>query len=296
MKGAPARGGLTADETRRCILLICVSYHSDDLAVRLVESFLRLRSAGCLHIVVVDNSVNDPELRFAGRIEHPQVTVLAPPANMGYFGAASYALSHYLYRHSLPDWVIVANVDLTVTDAAFLERLIGYPQASDLAVIAPSIRSRLTGHEQNPFLLRRPSRWRMMFYKYLFRVYWLLILYRLLGVAWKRLKGLPRMESHSGRDLGTPRTKVVYAAHGSFMIFSREYFVRGGNLNYPSFLFGEEMFVAESARRLGLQILHDPGFQVVHEDHAGTGVVMPRHLARELARSAAYCADSYFPS
>jgi len=60
----------------------------------------------------------------------------------------------------------------------------------------------------------------------------------------------------------------VYAVHGSFLVFSHLFFSRGGRIDEDMFLFGEEAFVAEECRRLGLPVTYDPGMRVDHNEHA----------------------------
>ena len=80
-----------------------------------------------------------------------------------------------------------------------------------------------------------------------------------------------------------------------FLIFSSEYFRAGGSLDFPGFLFGEEVYLAETLRKLGLDAVYEPSLEVVHQEHKSTRLVKSRKMAREVASSAAYCADTYFP-
>ena len=51
------------------------------------------------------------------------------------------------------------------------------------------------------------------------------------------------------------------------MLFASSYFDKGGTLNYPSFLFGEELFVAEQARQLNLTTVFEPSLKIEHQQH-----------------------------
>ena len=65
-------------------------------------------------------------------------------------------------------------------------------------------------------------------------------------------------------------------------------------MEYPSFLFGEEVFVAETARQIGLRVIYHPGLRLSHDDHSSTGLVRSRRLAGLVRASASYIADRYF--
>src|SRR5262249_2176510 len=86
----------------------------------------------------------------------------------------------------------------------------------------------------------------------------------------------------------------IYAPHGSFIAFRRTYFERGGSLNHPVFLFGEEIFVAETARRLGLTISYDRRLEVIHREHKSTGYFPSPRISAYSSQAATYCADQYF--
>jgi len=84
----------------------------------------------------------------------------------------------------------------------------------------------------------------------------------------------------------------IYAPHGSFIIFSREYFERGGSLKPGAFLYAEELFVAETCRRLGLKAVYWPVIQVAHDEHVSTAAnPAVRHF---MATAADYCYKEFF--
>ena len=86
----------------------------------------------------------------------------------------------------------------------------------------------------------------------------------------------------------------IYAAHGSLFVFHRSYFDMGGDLSHGTFLFGEEIFVAETILRLGLTILYDPRFCVVHKEHLTTGQLPSRKVASFARDSSKFCSSSFF--
>jgi hypothetical protein len=60
------------------------------------------------------------------------------------------------------------------------------------------------------------------------------------------------------------------------------------------FLFGEEMYIAETARSLGLQVVYDPMLEVWHDDHTSTGLMPTRRMASYMRESTAFIIDQYF--
>ena len=67
------------------------------------------------------------------------------------------------------------------------------------------------------------------------------------------------------------KTKKIYAPHGSCLVFKDIYFTRGGTLDLPNFLFGEEILVAETALQSGLDVEYHPELVIYDYEHASTG-------------------------
>ena len=266
------------------VVFICVNYNTPLVVPRFVRSVLKLRLAERARVVVVNNP-SSPGERLSLATVDSRVTCVQPSANMGYMGGAAYGLCDFLKDSSFPEWVIVSNVDLEVDCEDFLERLTTFAYGDRVGIVAPRIHSLLTGAEQNPYMSRRPSTFRMRAYTWLNTSYTVAMGYDLAAMVWKRVRG-PRL------DKG--RLESIYAPHGSCMIFHRRYFEAGCTLVNPCFLFGEELVVAEAARCAGLQVVYDPQLTVKHLEHVSTGVLMSRHLFKYARNASRYCAGTYF--
>jgi GT2 family glycosyltransferase len=274
------------------VLLICVKFGSDAETAQYLESLRKLQGQHNLQVLVVDNTVG------AEMPEPPterNFTFIRAEKNLGYFGGARSGLSLYLRDHPLPDWVIVSNVDLLVADSNFLDKLAAFRARPHLGVVAPSIRSALTGRDQNPFMRTRPSAARMHAYKWMFRSWLVLNAYELASASFHKIRNATRTRPDASAGFRENLGGTIYAPHGSFLIFSRDYFRAGGNLDSPYFLFGEEIYLAEVLRKLRLDVVYEPSLEVIHQEHKSTKLVKSRKLAREVASSAAYWADTYFP-
>ncbi len=272
------------------IVLICVNYGSDRETLQWVEAVRRQPGSEKIRMVVVDNTPRGADDDFGTQLQKRMDAIQWIPTagNLGYFGGARFGLDRFLEQFPLPEWVMVSNVDLQFGDAPFFERLLQMRLPEGVGVVAPAIRSALSGREQNPYMTQRPSALRMHFIKWATGTFPRLCLYEW-GARWKaRIAGRLRAMQTAGP------ARPIYAPHGSCVLFRRRYFERGGTLHYPPFLFGEELFVAETARALGLQVFYQPALQIVHREHVTTGRRPTRQTAAWVAASAAYCADTYF--
>lgn len=272
-------------------LLICIKYGADKETERYLESIRSVEAQQRLQVLVVDNTVDG---NWASTSSQGNCRVVQTHTNLGYFGGARYGLSLYLAENPLPDWVIISNVDLLLEGPRLLERLAQLGSIPDLGAVAPRIRSALTGIDQNPYMRVRPSALRMHMYKWLFRSWIILNIYEGLAALFRKIRGgINRLYPESSHPLSQ---ETIYAPHGSFLIFSRYYFERGGDLDFPEFLFGEEIYIAENMRRLGLRVAYEPSLRVTHQEHHSTKLLKSRRVAKYLAYSAAYCADTFFPN
>lgn len=266
-------------------LLLCVHYRSERALRDYLTSLAGLHgAAGRLSVVVVDNSLEGappwlPEVPFPLRL-------VVSAENLGYLGGAALGFSKAREEARDADFVAISNVDLRIDQPDFLDRLEADPGDEDVGILAPAIRSRLTGADQNPFLRFRPSPLRMHVYKWIFSSYPLAAAYERAGRAARRLG---RAEAAAARG-----PEDIYAAHGSFFLLSRAFFERGGTLEYPVFLFNEEIHLAEQARASGLRVVYRPDLEVRHDEHGSIGRYRSRAMVAHAQHATAYCLDQYF--
>jgi len=287
------------------IALIGVSYNSDPSAIRFIEGLSTLLLDDVeFTIILVDNTERHNSEVFFNQIhaKNKHVICIKAQDNLGYFGGARLGLSTYLEKNEYPDWLIISNVDIEFRDPKFLQILKACSNIENIGVIAPAILSIFSQRDINPKIFKRPSKRKMKFYKQIFSNYYLMNCYGLLSAAKFKtsifLKGkLFRKQiirDNKGTRYSTEKWSAIYAPHGSCIIFSKVFFLRGGSLNYPQFLFNEEIFVGETTRKLGLKVIYFPKLKVIDEEHISTGIIRSRRIASYVADSAKFVADTFF--
>ncbi|HPD54248.1 MAG TPA: hypothetical protein PLI08_09910, partial [Bacteroidia bacterium] len=152
-------------------------------------------------------------------------------------------------------------------------------------VAAPAVHSTLSGHQQNPFREERVSITYLKFIRFVYSFYPLYLLYQLLAYV-KRFFRMERTAKGAMRN--------VYAVHGTFFAFSREFFSRGGSLQYGSFLFGEELFVAEQLAGWQSACRYVPELQIEHREHASTGRFKSPRMVKYMQESTDYLIREVF--
>jgi len=271
------------------IQIVVVSYRNNKELISFLEHLADHPSVDRLRITAVANGLATTEveaLRVASAKSMPErLTLIAGAQNPGYFGGASLGLKQTT-ASSQTDWVIVTNDDIRF-DADFFIRLAALPRSADVGVIAPDIFVPGTGLHQNPLYAEKPS------FRRLRTLLWLhrhpLIMRLFMGL--REIRQLRRRR----RPTTTPKESFpVYAPHGACIVFSRHYFTAGGTLDYPCFLYGEEFFVAETARRLRLAVRVEPALRVKHFEHSSTGLLVPAAMARHMHHSLSFILSEYF--
>jgi GT2 family glycosyltransferase len=276
---------------RHKVVWICVFYGSLEPLFELFSNLGKQNSGEDVLICVVDNNESYAEdekfrnFKFENSLE---LKILRPNQNLGYFGAARFAFEQLNLVKNLPEWTIVSNVDLQVLDSDFLEKLKAQKLDSAVGVLAPRIISALDNTEQNPYMLSRPTKKHMNFLKKIFSNDLTAMFYQVASHYKKTIfcsrKALKLLSSQQN----------IYAAHGSFLIFTRSYFAKGANLEHEPFLFGEEITVAENLRKHGLKAFFEPQLVVHHNEHETTGLIPNKKMRGFIADASRFCAEKYF--
>lgn len=219
------------------IAIFCVSYNSDKELEQYQSSLVKAASKAAdqvtLDIFVARNTRDD---------------------NPGYFGGIKREMDKV--DVTVYDYCILSNVDLMV-DEDFFERLATYDCTVNIGWIAPRIWSNAEQRDRNPKILNRYSLRKLQILRTFYQFPILDTLYT------KTLYRKKKFESHPAGD--------IYAGHGSFIILTKRYFERCGKINYPVFLFCEEIYLAEQCLKAGLRVTYVPDIKVTDTEHASTG-------------------------
>lgn len=177
-----------------------------------------------------------------------------PEDNPGYFGGIRRAMLKSDVKAY--DYAIISNVDLTVEEDFFV-KLAAYDCAEDTGWIAPQIWSAQEGRDRNPKIMHRYPLKTLKILKTIFH-------YPLVWDLKRRITSRQKKwETHPAGE--------IYGGHGSFIILTKRYFERCGVIDYPVFLFCEEIWLGEQCRKAGLKVIYEPTLKVSDAEHASTG-------------------------
>jgi len=239
------------------VLIVCVNYNSyQELSSYLdsINGASKREKLVSVKVIVADNS---PSLQVQSYNGYDSIDVETRHFdNLGYLGAAQSIInsSNDIREY---DYIVISNVDLTLKKD-FFEQLASLHFDEDVAMIAPQIWSEEEHRDRNPKIISRYSRTKLkilqMFYRYpiLDRIY--------TRTAYQRKK----------KFAPTPE-RDIYAGHGSFMMLTRTFIERCARLQYPIFLFSEEIYIAELIRSSALRVRYQPKLTVFDSEHISTG-------------------------
>lgn len=163
----------------------------------------------------------------------------------------------------------------------FFLNLLALDVNENVGWIAPQIYSEQEHRDKNPKVIKRYSKNKLrilrVLYKYpLFHKIYTLSLYRMK----KNRSQYPSMD--------------IYAGHGAFMIFTKKMMETYPLIQYPIFLFGEELYFAEIIARAHLKVRYEPSLKVYDEEHVSTSLMKSSLYYKCNFDALTYILDTYY--
>lgn len=287
----------TSEKEYGAVAFVILHYMSDNLTRDCIDSVLRLnngKKGAAVRCVVVDNASGNGSLERL--LEHygddnQAVHFIANPGNLG-FSRANNIGYRYARDSWDPDFIIVANNDIQVTQADFLDALGEIYREKRPYLIGPDIYCERLGFHQSP-MNRFPS----------------------MEMARDMLDHYMKPDTNgSPRDVlkhlgyGTPGVRSLLAKRslrknlelqrafegwkdehsdrmtlqGACLIFTRDFIDTGEDPFSPeTFLYEEENILAWRFAKNGWPVLYTPRLQIVHYNDGATDIVLKDRKAKE---------------
>ena len=268
------------------VLVILVNYGTPAQVIDFCKRVREQDGGDSVGLLVADNSgcfgTADAEGEWAAGLLATGASLYRSGKNLGYFGGARLAFEQHCASNPLPAYVIVANSDILFMDRRFFALLRRMEPDDNVMGIAPDILRAPTLAEandgsfrENPMRRERLSRRSIEIRIWIYRS-------RLLTMAHYLRAWLIRRVSRTA--VARPEAGPIYMMHGSFMILRPVYFERCAGFDFPSFLFGEEIFLAEEVLKAGGEISFQPRLRLMHIGGAST-LKIPSARRRQYERA-----------
>lgn len=234
----------------KSLAIFCVNYNSYkelysyldsiSIAAKEVDKVMKV------DVFVADNTdKHNQEITY--KVTNLNLKIFPYHQNLGYFKAI-----RKMMEDTSPvsyDYTIISNVDIIILSDTF-KLLNSYLATEDTGWIVPSIVSLSNGEDLCPQAIHRYSLNKL-------RLLWLTFRFPFIHYLYAKT-----LYQHKKKTM-TP-AGIVYAGHGSCIILTREYFNRCDIINYPIFLYEEEIYIAEECRLHGLKVVYEPSI-IVHD-------------------------------
>lgn len=248
------------------------NYNNSRLTIQLIESIKTASPNHDIHIVVVDNDSNLHEQNILkdADFSNVKVTLIFNETNEGYFPGLNTGINILNKEKPDSDFIIVGNNDL-VFEASFFEAISGLSKlAKKFPVICPDLLT-LDGVHQNPHVSNPITKFRLLIWKLYYANF---LLSRLIWYLSQRLNRIAVRKDFQGHSMPGP----ILAGYGACYILTPLFFEHYQELWAPSFLMGEEFFLAKQIEQSDMRIYYEPQLLVHHHDHATISKVPSRQL------------------
>jgi len=252
------------------IAFVVVNYFNDDEVIRFVESYLLKDDSSNVQVYILNNGSKKPEYLESKINFNSRITLIQASNNSGYFGAFNLALDyHKAHFDFIPDIFVLCNTDLKIESSDWIQQLLIAADNPQIGLIGPSLISSLTGKQQNPFLIDRLDSKKIDRLLFFFNSYLGYLIYQSLYYLKAKLKSTSITQSNS--------PTLCYAIHGAFIAMTSN-FIRTASADFKNapFLYSEELFLAEIAKKHSYKSFYIPSIKIIHDEHSTTGIFKSR--------------------
>ena len=243
------------------ILIITVNFHNSEKTSELLNSMPKYKE---IELWIEDNESSKSSFKSLKSLKSDfefNISIFPHIENNYYWGAFNKALSRLPKDfESWPEWIIICNNDIQI-DSNFFKKL-SKLDFQKFHVIAPSIISIEKNKDLNPFFEKPFTRIEKLYYGLVYLNKYFSLVIQFLGSKVNKIR--------NSFSFITKVEKVIYAPHGACMIFSKNFFIKGGYIDTSFKMFGEEISTAEIAKKIGASIIYKPELIVKHFDHNST--------------------------
>lgn len=230
-----------------------------------------------IKIYVVDNYSNDGSIDILLQLTEIDFELIISPKNIGFANGNNLGIKKA--QKDGFNFIVCSNSDIEIPyQENFLESIFHlFNRERNIAIIAPDIQN-LEKNHQNPFRQNRFSKkeiiqlklfYRTGFYQlyYFFRVY---IFYDFITTLSKKRK---QKKALSQELLFKKSSSYIYAPQGSFLIFTPRFFEFYTGFDSHTFLYCEELLLAEMLREKNLLCWLESSLNILHKESLSTNKV-----------------------
>ena len=267
--------------------IVVVSYHNPAMTIRFVKNELtKLKMQYTLVIVNNDSSMSksldlaekcgvsfvDDDIN--GKVPNNSSYLIWSPGNLGYAKGNNKGVA-FLNRIGGYTHFLFSNDDIEIKDSDILEKLWAVMDSHPrIGIVGPRIVG-LDGREQSPHdCYISPYR----------------------HIGWKLLKPFRKKRKQNNIAFETAcnsHPKITYWVCGAFMMVRADVFNQVGGFDTRTFLYYEEVILAEKFKNLGLGVMYVPSCCVVHFE-GGSSKNTPSKRSLQISKESSFVYYKYY--
>ncbi len=265
------------------VIIAVICYYNEAEVVDYVKNIAQQTYKNVIVLICCNAIKNKEYLESELKRISIETRTFYPEKNLGYFNGCLYAVR--MFKEMDPnDIIIISNTDIAIDDINMLGK-IDRTIDDNIAVIAPIILMR-NGVNDNPFLMRRPSVYKILLWRYILGIWLGFFLYNAMHNIKNKIWHIRKsIKCQSGN---------IYSAQGSFMIFTSNMMRKMLQQENDIFLYGEEIYVAEVARKNNLKIVYDDRLVIKHNENSSTKYSSCKRKASWYKQSYTYIYNEFF--
>jgi len=268
--------------------LITVNYGNIEMTKGLINSLMCCHNINSIRVGIADNASSDKSIAELEKIMDNaiiDIEIFSFKQNHFYWPAAKKVIFNLKEKwKNYPDWIMICNNDITFVDNEFFKKLQKLDK-KNFPIIGPNIKND-SGLALNPFMVNSMRKFDHLYWSLYFLSYPTSRTIRIIKNWFQKISSSP----------GESRLKTnspVYAVHGSAILFSSYFFEKGGWLDDNFEMYGEELTVAEIAKKIALPITYCPDLHLLHHEHTITKKINKKFIFNKSKDAHRYVKSNY---
>jgi GT2 family glycosyltransferase len=249
------------------LAFVITNYNNSRYTFEFVNSINCFENYNEANIIIVDNNSNIDNRLILEDIEanNQNVKIIFLTENIGYFKGLNVGLKYLNENYPDLKHALIGNNDLTIPQEFFLQFSQIKEMFNTYPVISPNIIDR-NGKHQNPHVIKSISKFR----EFIFDIYYSNYFFSKIVLFFAKHT---RILTDRNDERNHNESMEIYQGHGSCYLIGPLFFKQFGELFAPTFLMGEEFFLAYQLQEKGYKIYYTPDVLVCHYGHASLSKV-----------------------
>lgn len=243
------------------VLVSVTCYNNEDEVIKFANQLAKLNYNNKALVVSINACDNIPELEHRLREIKMPITICNPMKNLGYLHGCMFGELEYL-KNDEYDWLMISNTDIELSEDLFDKLHLG-EMDEDIWEIGVDVVLKETDVHQNPFMLKRPSKLKMLILQIVYSNTFFFVLYNKLARIIKRKK----------TNYEKPKSIFLYSVHGSIFLIKKECAKAIHREKDYMFMYDEELFVSEIIRENNKKVFLNVQAKAIHNENQVTGKI-----------------------